>query len=156
MLLTNTHVGHNCKIGSNIVMANVVHLGGHTVIDDNVTIGGLTGVHQFVRIGKGAMIGGYSRLIQDVPPFMLCDGNPAHVRNLNIIGCKRRGMTRNELNELKKLYKLLYRSNLNTKQAIAEFKPEESYDEVQLLLDFIQQDTSRGISKKTNVESNSE
>ena len=156
MLLTNTHVGHNCKIGSNIVMANVVHLGGHTVIDDNVTIGGLTGVHQFVRIGKGAMIGGYSRLIQDVPPFMLCDGNPAHVRNLNIIGCKRRGMTRSALNELKKLYKLLYRSNLNTKQAIAEFKPEESYDEVQFLLDFIQQDTSRGISKKTTVESSSE
>ena len=56
-----------------------------TVIDDNVTIGGLTGVHQFVRIGKGAMIGGYSRLIQDVPPFMLCDGNPAHVRNLILL-----------------------------------------------------------------------
>ena len=66
MLLTNTHIGHNCILGSHIVMANVVHLGGHTVIEDNVTIGGITGVHQFVRIGKGAMIGGYSRLTQDV------------------------------------------------------------------------------------------
>ena len=89
-------------------------LGGHTDIEDNVTIGGITGVHQFVRIGKGAMIGGYSRLTQDVPPFMLCDGNPTYVRNLNIIGCKRRGMTQDTLAELKQLFKLLYRSNLNT------------------------------------------
>ena len=81
MLLTNTHIGHNCEIGDHVTMANVVHLGGHTIIEDNATIGGLTGIHQFVRVGKGTMIGGYSRLIQDVPPFMLCDGNPAYVRN---------------------------------------------------------------------------
>ncbi len=156
MLLTNTHIGHNCTIGNHVVMANVVHLGGHTVIEDNVTIGGLTGIHQFVRIGVGSMIGGYSRLIQDVPPFMLCDGNPAYVRNLNIIGCKRRGVTRASLNELKQLFKLLYRSNLNTKQAIGEFAPAESSAEVEKLLDFIQQDTSRGISKKVAVESTTE
>ncbi|MEK9727784.1 MAG: acyl-ACP--UDP-N-acetylglucosamine O-acyltransferase [Candidatus Margulisiibacteriota bacterium] len=156
MLLTNTHIGHNCTIGSHVVMANVVHLGGHTVIEDNVTIGGLTGVHQFVRIGAGSMIGGYSRLIQDVPPFMLCDGNPAYVRNLNVIGCKRRGMSRDSLNELKQLFKLLYRSNLNTKQALAEFDIDTPCDEVKRLLDFIQQDTSRGISKKVTVESTTE
>lgn len=156
MLLTNTHIGHNCILGSHIVMANVVHLGGHTVIEDNVTIGGITGVHQFVRIGKGAMIGGYSRLTQDVPPFMLCDGNPAYVRNLNIIGCKRRGMTRDTLAELKQLFKLLYRSNLNTKQALAEFDASSTVEDVKYLLDFIQHDTSRGISKKVAVEATSE
>ena len=73
-------------------MANMVHIGGHVVIDDHATIGGITGIHQFVRVGTLTMIGGYSRLIQDVPPYMLCDGNPAYVRNLNAIGCKRNGM----------------------------------------------------------------
>ena len=156
MLLTNTHIGHNCKIGNKIVMANVVHVGGHVHIEDNATIGGLTGIHQFVRVGKGTMIGGYSRLIQDVPPFMLCDGNPAYVRNLNAIGCKRSGMSKSTLTDLKQLYKLLYRSNLNTKQALSEFSPKESSDEVDHLLAFIQHDASRGISKKSVTNSTEE
>ena len=156
MLLTNTHIGHNCIIGNHVIMANVVHVGGHVVIEDNATIGGLTGIHQFVRVGKGTMIGGYSRLIQDVPPFMLCDGNPAYVRNLNAIGCRRSGMTKATLSELKQLYKLLYRSNLNTKQALSEFIPTESSDEVSHLLAFIQEDTSRGISKKSTTDSSDE
>tara|TARA_Y100001935_G_scaffold254803_1_gene265086 strand:+ start:9576 stop:10799 length:1224 start_codon:yes stop_codon:yes gene_type:complete len=156
MLLTNTHIGHNCKIGNHVVMANVVHVGGHVHIEDNATIGGLTGIHQFVRVGKGTMIGGYSRLIQDVPPFMLCDGNPAYVRNLNAIGCKRSGMSKSTLTDLKQLYKLLYRSNLNTKQALSEFSPQESSDEVDHLLAFIQHDASRGISKKSVTNSTEE
>lgn len=156
MLLTNTHIGHNCKIGNKVVMANVVHVGGHVVVEDNATIGGLTGIHQFVRVGKGTMIGGYSRLIQDVPPFMLCDGNPAYVRNLNAIGCKRSGMSKSTLADLKQLFKLLYRSNLNTKQALSEFSPEESSDEVDHLLAFIQHDASRGISKKSVTDSTEE
>ena len=156
MLLTNTHIGHNCKIGNHVVMANVVHVGGHVHIEDNATIGGLTGIHQFVRVGKGTMIGGYSRLIQDVPPFMLCDGNPAYVRNLNAIGCKRSGMSKSTLTDLKQLYKLLYRSNLNTKQALSEFSPKESSDEVDHLLAFIQHDASRGISKKSVTNSTEE
>ena len=156
MLLTNTHIGHNCTVGNKIVMANVVHVGGHVVIEDNATIGGLTGIHQFVRVGKGTMIGGYSRLIQDVPPFMLCDGNPAYVRNLNAIGCKRSGMSKSTLSDLKQLYKLLYRSNLNTKQALSEFSPSETSEEVEHLLSFIQQDASRGISKKSVADSSDE
>ena len=156
MLLTNTHIGHNCRIGSNIVMANVVHVGGHVEIEDKATIGGLTGIHQFVRVGKGTMIGGYSRLIQDVPPFMLCDGNPAYVRNLNVIGCKRSGMSRSTLSELKQLFKLLYRSSLNTKQALEEFTDNKISDEVDYLLKFIQKDTSRGISKKSGSTSSNE
>jgi UDP-N-acetylglucosamine acyltransferase len=153
MLLTNTHIGHNCTIGNHVVMANVVHLGGHVVVDDHATIGGLTGIHQFVRVGTGTMIGGYSRLIQDVPPFMLCDGNPAFVRNLNAIGCKRRGMTKTAMGELKKLYKLLYRSNLNTKQAMDAYESEHDCQEVNHLMAFIGADASRGISKKSSSES---
>ncbi len=153
MLLTNTHIGHNCTIGNHVVMANVVHVGGHVTIEDRSTIGGLTGIHQFVRVGRGTMIGGYSRLIQDVPPYMLCDGNPAYVRNLNAIGCKRSGMTKATLTELKQLYKLLYRSSLNTKQALKEYSPSTSSDEISHLLSFIQEDTSRGISKKSVIDS---
>ena len=153
MLLTNTHIGHNCVIGNHVVMANVVHVGGHVMVEDNATIGGLTGIHQFVRVGKGTMVGGYSRLIQDVPPFMLCDGNPAFVRNLNAIGCKRSGMSKSTLSDLKQLYKLLYRSNLNTKQALQNFSSSEPSDEVNHLLAFIQHDTSRGISKKSTTDS---
>ncbi len=156
MLLTNTHIGHNCRIGNHIVMANVVHVGGHVEIEDKATIGGLTGIHQFVRVGKGTMVGGYSRLIQDVPPYMLCDGNPAYVRNLNVIGCKRSGMTRSTLAELKQLFKLLYRSSLNTKQALEEFTVDKTSDEVDYLLKFIQKDTSRGISKKSSSTSSDE
>jgi UDP-N-acetylglucosamine acyltransferase len=151
MLLTNTHIGHNCVIGDNVTMANVVHIGGHAVIEDNATIGGLTGIHQFVRVGKGTMIGGYSRLIQDVPPFMLCDGNPAYVRNLNVIGCRRSGMDRQTISDLKQLYKLLYRSQLNTKKALAEFSPATESEEVAHLLNFLKQDTSRGISIKSSL-----
>jgi len=153
MLLTNTHIGHNCTIGNHVVMANVVHLGGHVVVEDNATIGGLTGIHQFVRVGKGTMIGGYSRLIQDVPPYMLCDGNPAYVRNLNAIGCKRSGMSKASLSELKALYKLLYRSNLNTKQALKAYEPAHDSEEVNHLIQFITSDASRGISKKSVADS---
>ena len=133
-------------------MANVVHVGGHVIIEDNATIGGLTGIHQFVRIGTGTMTGGYSRLIQDIPPFMLCDGNPAYVRNLNIIGCRRRGMSKATLTDLKQLYKLLYRSQLNISQALKEFSPSTESAEVDTLVNFLTHDTSRGISKKAHVE----
>ena len=150
MILTSTHIGHNCVIGNNITMANVVHISGHVSVGDYTTIGGMTGIHQFVRIGKGCMIGGYSRLPQDIPPFMLCEGNPAYVRNLNLIGCKRRGMSKETIADLRQLFKLLYRSNLNTSQALAEFSPEGTSDEVQHLLDFIKADSSRGIAKKTD------
>lgn len=153
MLLTNTHIGHNCVIGSNVTMANMVHIAGHVVVEDDATIGGLTGIYQHVRVGKGSMIGGYSRLIQDIPPFMLCDGNPAFVRNLNIVGCRRRGIVKDTIADLKTLYKLLYRSNLNVTQALSEYSPNQNSEEVQYILNFLQSDTSRGISKKSNVGS---
>jgi UDP-N-acetylglucosamine acyltransferase len=152
MILTNSHIGHNCTIGNFVVMANMVHLGGHVTIGSHATIGGLTGIHQFVRVGGYTMVGGYSRLIQDVPPFMLCDGNPAYVRNLNIVGCKRNGLTREKIAELKTLYKLLYRSNLNTKQAIENYTPVKQCAEADELLVFVKADASRGISKKTVAE----
>lgn len=151
MLLTNTHIGHNCILGNDITMANVVHVGGHVVIDDCATIGGLTGIHQFVRIGTGTMTGGYSRLIQDIPPFMLCDGNPAYVRNLNIIGCRRRGMSKETLADLKQLYKLLYRSKLTIRQALEAYSPESASKDIDTLTTFLRQDTSRGISKKSTI-----
>ncbi|MDA1354468.1 MAG: acyl-ACP--UDP-N-acetylglucosamine O-acyltransferase [bacterium] len=148
MLMTNTHLGHNCNVGSNIIMANMVHVAGHVTIEDYAIIGGLTGVHQFVRIGKGCMIGGYSGLAQDVPPFMTCDGNPAYVRGINAIGIKRRGGDSSTVKELKEAYKLLYRSDVTHKEAIARIEKESNSDTLAHLVAFLKQDTSRGISKK--------
>ena len=156
MLLTNTHIGHNCVIGDHVVMANVVHLGGHVVVDNHTTIGGLTGVHQFVRIGKGVMIGGYSRIIQDVPSFMLCDGNPAYVRKLNAVGCRRQNVSKETLSELKQSFKLLYRSELSVKQAMQEIEQTMESDEVKDLFQFINHDSQRGISKKVSAAQSDE
>ncbi|MBT5856477.1 acyl-ACP--UDP-N-acetylglucosamine O-acyltransferase [bacterium] len=153
MFLTNVHIGHNCVVGNSTTLANMVHVGGHVVIDDKAIIGGLTGVHQFVRVGRGSMSGGYSRLIQDVPPFMLCDGNPAYVRNLNVVGLRRAGLSATELKELKNAYKLLYRSSMNIKQALEEIETGAcETDQIKLLIEFLKEGSSRGISKKTSIE----
>ena len=152
MLLTNVHIGHNCTLEDGVTIANAVHLGGHVVIEAGATIGGMTGIHQYVRIGKKSMTGGYARLIQDVPPFMLCDGNPAYVRGLNIVGLRRAKLTREALQSLKDTYKLLYRSNNNVKQALAELRELPKNEPLDHLIGFLSQDSSRGISKKTDIE----
>lgn len=148
MLMTNTHLGHNCNVGNHIIMANMVHVAGHVTIEDYAVIGGLTGVHQFVRIGKGCMIGGYSSILQDVPPFMTCDGSPAHVRGINAIGIKRRGGDSSTVKALKEAYKLLYRSAITHKEAVAKLESEPENESLSYLINFLKQDTARGISKK--------
>lgn len=149
MLLTGVHLGHNCTIGNNCNLTNQVNLAGHTVVADRVNIGGLVGVHQFVRIGFGAMIGGYSRLAQDVPPFMLVEGNPAMVRGLNVIGMRRNGVSAAAIKEVKHMYKVLYRSNMNTSQAVDEInRLGFSSDAARLYFDFISADSKRGLTKK--------
>lgn len=151
MLMTNVHIGHNCHLGNKVIIANMTNLAGHTVVEDFATIGGMTGVHQFSRIGKGAMVGAYTRLPQDVPPFMLCEGNPAMIRGLNAIGFKRRGGSLAALREVKEIYKLMYRSNKNTSQALSEIKDMTlKSEEAQYLLQFLSVDSKRGFVKKSD------
>lgn len=135
------HIGHNCKVGSGITMANSVGISGHTVIEDKVNFGGMSGVHQKVRIGKLAMIGGLSRIVQDVPPFALfapADGYGMRIYDLNVIGLRRNGVSAKVRADLKQAYKLLYRSSLNMTQALSAVEEElEHSEELQYLIDFI-------------------
>jgi UDP-N-acetylglucosamine acyltransferase len=138
MLMAYCHIGHNCRIGSGITMANMVGISGHTLIEDKVVFGGIVGVHQKVRIGKLAMIGGFSKVVQDVPPFAMADGRPLRVCDLNVIGLRRNGVGPKVRSDLKQAYKLLYRSNLNITQALEAIENEiEASEELQYLLDFI-------------------
>lgn len=138
MLMAYCHIGHNCRLGSGITMANMVGISGHTLIEDKVVFGGIVGVHQKVRIGKLAMIGGFSKVVQDVPPFAMADGRPLKVYDLNVIGLRRNGVPAKVRADLKHAYKLLYRSNLNVTQALEAIENEiEPSEELQYLLDFI-------------------
>ena len=149
IFLTHVHIAHNCILGNNIVIANTTNLGGHTEVDDNVVIGGMTGIHQFVRIGKGSMVGAYTRLPQDVPPFMLCEGNPALVKGLNAVGLRRNGVNRSSLSELKEIYRLLYRSGLDTSSSLDSIDAKSySSDEASYLINFLNTASKRGCIKK--------
>lgn len=118
LLMAYVHVAHNCVIHDNTVLANAVNLAGHVEVESNAIIGGLTPVHQFCRIGTYAFIGGGSRLPQDVPPFIKVAGNPVEVAGINSIGLKRNGFSDDDLMNLKKAYRILYRSGLNVTQAM--------------------------------------
>lgn len=138
MIMSYCHIGHNCEIGNNIIIANQAGLSGHVVVEDNVVFGGMVGVHQFTRIGKLSMIGGLSKVVQDVPPFMLGDGRPLEILDLNTIGLRRNQVTSGVRAGLRQAYKLLYRSKLNVSQAIeaieAEIDPSTERD---YLLEFM-------------------
>ncbi len=132
MLMAYCHVGHNCELGNGIMMANNVGISGHVLIEDKAVFGGMTGVHQFVRIGKLAMVGGHSKVVQDIPPFMTADGRPSKVLDLNIIGLRRSGIPAKVRSDIRQAYKILYRSKLNLSQAIetieAEIEPSAERD----------------------------
>lgn len=118
MLMAYVHIAHNCHINNRTILANAVNLAGHVEIEEWAIVGGMTPVHQFVRIGRHAFVGGGSRLPQDVPPFFKVAGNPVEVAGINAVGLKRRGFDDEEIQNIKKAYRLLYRSGLNTSQAL--------------------------------------
>ena len=130
----------------------MTNLGGHTHVEDMALIGGMTGIHQFVRIGKGAMVGAYTRLPQDVAPYTLCEGNPAVTRGLNLVGLKRRGVAKPAIEEIKAIFKVYYRSELILSQALSQLSTMTFYTPEALhLLGFLTQDSLRGITKKSVV-----
>ncbi len=124
MFMAYSHVGHNCEIGSNNTFSSYVGLSGHVLVEDNTVFGGMVGVHQFCRIGKMAMVGGMSKINVDIPPFMLADGSPCRVVDLNTIGLRRHGIPPTVRTILRQAYKLLYRSNLNLSQALERIEDE--------------------------------
>lgn len=145
LMMAYTHVAHNCIVGNNVIMSNVATLAGHVIVEDRAVIGGLSAVHQFTKIGKNAMIGGMARISQDVPPYMIVAGNPAVVSGLNSVGLARAGMPQEERSELKKAFRILYRSGLPLQEAIATMEQElNSCEAVENLLRFLR-NVERGI-----------
>jgi UDP-N-acetylglucosamine acyltransferase len=138
MLMAYAHVAHNCDIGSHVTIASYVGISGHVTVEDHANFGGITGVHQYCRIGKYAMIGGLSGVVQDIPPFMLANGRPARVYDINKIGLRRAGISPKVRNELRQAHKLLYCSNLNMSEALATIGEEiDRSPELDHLLEFI-------------------
>ncbi|HIE51162.1 MAG TPA: acyl-ACP--UDP-N-acetylglucosamine O-acyltransferase [Armatimonadetes bacterium] len=122
LLMAYVHIGHNCRVGNHVAISSYSGVSGHVVIEDRVVMGGMVGVHQFVRVGTLAMLGGYSKVTQDVPPFMLVEGRPAKVYGLNIVGLRRNGFSPQLRDQLKRAYRLIYRSKLNVSEALDEIE----------------------------------
>jgi len=129
MFMAYVHLGHNCIVGDNNMLSNSTGVSGHVTIEDRVVIGGFVGIHQFVHIGKMAMVGGLSKVVQDVPPFGMADGRPARTRGLNTRGLRRNGITPEQRNQISTAFKLLYRSGLNTTQAMERIRAEVPHSE---------------------------
>ncbi len=145
--LAYTHIAHDCRVGSHIVMSNVGTLAGHVIVEDHAIIGGLAAVHQFCRIGRMAIIGGCSKVVQDVPPFMLADGNPAETKALNKVGLERNGVSEDSQAALKKAFKILFRDGLTVSNALIKIEAElPQLPELQHLVAFVKA-SERGISK---------
>ncbi len=141
LLMAYTHVAHNCVIENEVIIANSVALAGHIYIESQARISGVLGVHQFVYIGRLAMVGGMSRIERDVPPFTIVEGNPSRVRALNLIGLKRSGMSTEDLKALKAAYRLVYRSETPFQQALDELKQTASHPYVKHFHRFLEQST---------------
>ena len=150
-LMAYVHVAHDCVLGSNVTLANNASMAGHVEVGDWVTVGGLTGIHQFVKVGAHAMLGFQSAVSQDVPPFMLVDGNPLAVRGVNVIGLRRRDFSAERIAAVRQMHKLLYRENRTLEDAraaiaaLAESTPEAAPD-VALMGAFLAAST-RGIAR---------
>lgn len=144
-LMALSHVGHDCQIGNNVILANNVLLAGHVAIGDNAFISGNVAVHQFCRIGKYVIVGGFSGINMDVPPYMLVRG-PSVVRSVNLVALRRAKFPKETIRKIMDAFKLLYHSNLNTTQAIEEIKKLRPSKEIDELIEFVQS-SKRGICK---------
>jgi UDP-N-acetylglucosamine acyltransferase len=161
-IMTTAHIGHDCLVGNNNYIVNACLLGGHVHVGNSVFLSGYVGIHQFTHVGSYAIVGGFCRLIKDVPPYMMVQGTPALVHGINVIGLRRNGFSPDRRKLLKKAYVQLYRSGANVKTSLAVLErsmedaetPEQKAD-LKMLIDFIK-DSKRGImlrSPKDDSES---
>jgi UDP-N-acetylglucosamine acyltransferase len=149
LFLAYSHVAHDCQLGSHIILSNNGTLGGHVVVEDYAIVSGMTAVHQFCRIGCHSITGGCSKIVQDIPPFMIVDGNPAATRGLNIVGLQRRGFAEESIRELKTAYKRLFlKRDSNFAISLSSLKATHTASDPQVahLIAFIE-GSQRGISR---------
>jgi UDP-N-acetylglucosamine acyltransferase len=146
-ILAYCHLAHNVVLGNRVIMSNVATLAGHVTVEDHAVVGGLAAVHQFCRIGKMAIVGGCSKVVQDVPPFMMADGNPAQTRTINKVGLERNGVSEEAQGALKSAYKIIFREGLTVSNALQKIESElPAVEEIQHLLKFARS-SERGLSK---------
>jgi len=147
LIMAYAHVAHDCHLGDGVILANAATLGGHVVIEEHAIVGGLTGVHQFCRIGAHAIIGGCSGILLDIPPYVKAQGIRARLFGLNTVGLKRRNFSPETIRHLKQAYRLLFLSGLPTGQALERITAElPACAEVQHLVHFIKT-SDRGITR---------
>lgn len=147
LLMAYSHVAHDCKVGNGCVLANNSTLAGHVTIEDQAVIGGIVAIHQFVRIGMLAIIGGCSKVVQDIPPFSTCDGHPARVYGLNLIGLRRKGISHESIKQLDWAFKLIFNSGLSVKHALEKVEKElEKSEEITYLINFAKS-SERGLTR---------
>lgn len=145
-VMSYVHLAHDCHVGEGVILANMVQLAGHVTIEDRVILSGITAVHQFTRIGRNAIVGGCSRVSKDVPPFVKAVGNPMKLYGLNSIGLQRNGFSPETILELKRAYRLLFRSDLNLSDAIERVNVEvPQIPEVVQLIRFLES-SERGVA----------
>lgn len=149
LLLAYVHVAHDCVIEDQVVITNAASIAGHVCIESKARIGGMVGIHQFVHIGRLAMVGAMARVDRDVPPYMLVEGHPARVRALNQVGLRRAGVTEAQMRDLKEAFRILYRRELPLAQAIAELAtlpPSEYLEHLQRFLTYAREEGRRGLT----------
>jgi UDP-N-acetylglucosamine acyltransferase len=147
LIMAYSHIAHNCVIGNNCIIANCGTLAGYVTIEDMAVVGGIVAIHQFTRVGTLSIIGGCSKVVQDIPPYSTCDGHPARVYGLNLVGLKRQGVDRKVIKELSHAFKILFNSGLNLRNALQKLN-REKYSSIAMahLIDFIK-DSKRGICR---------
>ncbi|MEP7384228.1 MAG: acyl-ACP--UDP-N-acetylglucosamine O-acyltransferase [Gemmatimonadota bacterium] len=144
-VMSYVHLAHDCHVGDGVIISNGTQLAGHVTIEDRVIISGLVAVHQFVKIGRHAFVGGCSRVAKDVPPFLKAVGNPVKLYGLNSVGLTRSGFPEETVRELKRAYRLFFRSELNVSQAMERARSElQQIEEVDHFLRFLE-DSGRGV-----------
>jgi UDP-N-acetylglucosamine acyltransferase len=147
LFLTYVHIAHDCVLGNHIIMSGYAGLAGHVVVEDHAILGGYTAVHQFCRVGRLAMTGGCSRIPQDVPPFMIVEGNPAETRTINKVGLERNDVSNEAQTALRRAYKIIFREELSVPNALLKIEEElPPLPEVRHLVQFIRA-SERGITK---------
>jgi UDP-N-acetylglucosamine acyltransferase len=148
LVMAYAHIAHDCIIGNRVILANATTLGGHVRIDDCAILGGLVAIHQFIRIGAYAFIGGKSGLRMDMPPYMLAFGAPAKLYGPNLVGLRRHGLPRANIHALKTCYRIMFRSGLTVAEAVESIRQEvEMVPEVENLIQFMQGRSKRGVTR---------
>jgi UDP-N-acetylglucosamine acyltransferase len=147
LLMAYSHIAHDCVVKNFTVLANVATLAGYVTIEDRAVVGGLSAVHQFVRIGKLAIVGGCSKVVQDIPPFIMVDGHPAKAFGLNSVGLERSGISKEERLEIKRAFKIIFRSKLSLSNATKKIEVELKQDPAIIDVVTFLKSSERGICK---------